>query len=367
MNSRVRFASPARLLVLAVLAALVLAATAGWWDRAPDLRGPGPLPPPAAEAVARGAYLARVGHCAGCHSARGGADYGGGRVIATPFGSVVAANLSPDPAAGIGRWTPAAFRRALAEGRSADGRALLPAWPYPNFALVTPGDADDLFAYLRSLPPVKQAVPPHDLHGVSAWPVALTAWRVLHAAPGPTPAAPAGVRADWARGAYLVGGLGHCGACHGLRNAWGAVAGAWDLRGGELPLQGWIAPSLLDPAQAGVAGWTEDEVVDLLRGAAGARRAPPCRARWPWWWHTARSTGPRPTHAPPPSSCATCQRRPSRRQRRRRSRPRRSSHWARSCTSATAPTATARPAKATAMTARRWPATARWRCRGPPT
>ena len=271
MNSRVRFASSARLLVLAVLAALVLAATAGWWDRAPDLRGPGPLPPFAAEVVARGAYLARVGHCAGCHSARGGADYGGGRVIATPFGSVVAANLSPDPAAGIGRWTPAAFRRALAEGRSADGRALLPACPYPNFALVTPGDADDLFAYLRSLPPVKQAVPPHDLHGVSAWPVALTAWRVLHAAPGPTPAAPAGVRADWARGAYLVGGLGHCGACHGLRNAWGAVAGAWDLRGGELPLQGWIAPSLLDPAQAGVAGWTEDEVVDLLRGGRTAR------------------------------------------------------------------------------------------------
>ncbi|MEN9629237.1 MAG: hypothetical protein RJA10_2464 [Pseudomonadota bacterium] len=261
-------------LVLAALLLLALvAATAGWWDRDADLRaapGPAAAAPPAS-AVARGAYLAQVGHCAGCHTARGGAPWAGGHVVPTPFGNAVAANLTPDVDTGLGRWTPAAFRRALRDGRSADGRALLPACPYPNFSLVNDADADDLFAFLQSLPPQRHAVPPHTLRWPYQLPMALTAWRAMAFSPASLPQAPSGARADWARGAYLVGGLGHCSACHGLRDRWGANAGAWDFRGGVIPRQGWVAPSLTDPRGASVSGWTDDEVRALLQSGGNAR------------------------------------------------------------------------------------------------
>lgn len=253
---------------LVVIGAVV--ASAGWWDRAADLRSGGPAAAPSASvnasAIERGADLARVGHCAGCHTARGGADYAGGRLIATPFGSVVAANLTPDAETGLGRWTPAAFRRALREGRSADGRPLLPACPYPNFSLVEAADADDLLAYLQSLPPVRHAVPAHELRFPYGLPVALTAWRLLKFRPATLDDAPLTASDEvLRRGAYLVGGLGHCSACHGQRDRWGATAGAWDLRGGVMPGEGWLAPSLADPQAAGVAGWSVDEAVALLK------------------------------------------------------------------------------------------------------
>lgn len=260
------------LLGLVGLLGLAVAASAGWWSRAPDLRLPAAtaLPAPDAAAVARGAYLAQVGHCAGCHTAPGGPAYGGGRSLNTPFGAVVVANLTPDTEHGLGRWSPEAFRRALKDGRSADGRALLPACPYTNFSLVDDADADDLFAYLRSLTAQPQPVPAHRLDWPYGLPVALAAWRLRHHRAATLPQAPAGVRTDWSRGAYLVGGLAHCSACHGQRDGWGATEGAWDLRGGEIPMQGWLAPSLLDPAEAGLASWTEDEVMALL--TAGRNR-----------------------------------------------------------------------------------------------
>lgn len=251
------------------LAAALLALWTAWpaLDRAADLRAAsGALPRADAAAAQRGAYLATLGNCAGCHDAPGGgARWAGGRVVATPFGGVVAANLTPDAETGLGRWTAAAFRRALQDGRSADGRPLLPACPYPNFGLIGDADADDLFAYLRSQPPQRAARAPHELRGPYGLAQALLAWRVVHHRPPRLPAAPAGARADWTRGAWLVGGPGHCGACHGRRDAWGATAGAFDLRGGPMPGQGWVAPSLADPRQAAVSGWSEDEVVALLR------------------------------------------------------------------------------------------------------
>lgn len=256
-----------------LLAAGAVVASAGWWDRAADLRGDGPVAASTPDAAARGAMLARIGHCAGCHTARGGDDLAGGRVVATPFGSVVAANLTPDADTGLGRWTPAAFRRALREGRSADGRALLPACPYPNFSLVDDADADDLFAYLQSLPPVRQAASAHGLRFPYGLPAALTAWRLFKFTPARLDEAPMAAAADAQvrRGAYLVGGLGHCSACHGRRDAWGATAGAWDFRGGTLPGGRWLAPSLADPHAAGVAGWPAADALALLQTGRNAK------------------------------------------------------------------------------------------------
>ncbi len=236
-----------------------------------------PLPAAPVEQQARGAYLATAGHCAGCHTARGGAPWAGGRPISTPFGTVHSANLSPDPATGLGRWTEAAFVRALREGRALDGRLLVPACPYPNFANVPEADLRDLFAHLRSQPAVVAERPPHALRFPYGTQTALAVWRGLFFHPAPPPAPPAGQGAAWQRGALLVAGLGHCNACHGQRNAWGATDGPLDLRGGALAGQGWWAPALDVPSEAGVGDWPLEDIVRLLQTgrARGATVAGP--------------------------------------------------------------------------------------------
>jgi mono/diheme cytochrome c family protein len=235
--------------------------------------------PPAVGAgdPARGAYLARAGHCAGCHTARGGATMAGGAAIATPFGTVFAANLTPDPGTGLGRWSGADFWRAMHNGRSADGRLLTPACPYPNFTHVSREDVRDLFAYLQSLAPVVQPNRPHALRFPYGTQAALAVWRALHFRPGIPPSD---------RGEALVAGIGHCSACHGRRNAWGATGGALDLRGGVIPRQGWFAPALDDPRQAGVADWPLQDIVALLKTG----RAPQASVSGPMAMVVLRST-----------------------------------------------------------------------------
>ena len=216
------------------------------------------------ERIARGAYLARAGNCEGCHTARGGPPFAGGRGIETPFGTIYAGNLTPDRQTGLGDWSAEDFRRALHEGRSRDGRLLYPAFPYPNYSLVTAEDADALFAYLKSLAPVQRANLPHALRFPFDTQVALQAWRALYFDPvnyQPRDDRPA----DWNRGDYLVRGLGHCDACHSPRNLLGAVRSDAVLSGGEIPGQFWYAPSLTSNTEAGVGDWSIPDIVALLR------------------------------------------------------------------------------------------------------
>lgn len=256
---------------VAVAAGLLLAAAAaGWATRADRTAAPAaPAPIDGTEAAgaapaARGAYLARVGHCAGCHTAPGGAPYAGGRAIATPFGSVTSANLTPDAATGLGGWSAADFRRALREGVSRDGRLLYPACPYPNFSLVADGDADALFAYLRGIEPARQPRREHELRFPMNTQAALAAWRALFFRPKRFE--PEAQRsAAWNRGAYLVQGLGHCSACHARRNALGATIDARALDGATMPAPPWYAPSLAAPHQAGLAHQDARQAQRLLR------------------------------------------------------------------------------------------------------
>jgi mono/diheme cytochrome c family protein len=250
---------------LSVAAAAVLLWIGVVHGSGPDLRAASAvtLPLDRAQATA-GQALALAGHCAGCHTARGGAPYAGGRPLQTPFGTVYSANLTPDPTHGIGRWTPAAFVRALREGRSADGRVLIPVCPYPNFTHVADSDLQALYHYLRTQPPVALPRPAHALRALYGQPAALAVWRAMYFRPAVDPVRPA-AHDTLARGAYLVRGLGHCSACHGQRNAWGATGGALDLRGGPIPMQGWVAPALDSVHEGGVAGWPVQDVVALLQ------------------------------------------------------------------------------------------------------
>jgi mono/diheme cytochrome c family protein len=223
-----------------------------------------PLTPPSGESVARGAYLVRVGNCMTCHTERSGAPFAGGRAVETPFGTVYGGNLTPHAAAGIGAWSRDDFWRALHEGQSRDGRLLAPAFPYPDYTLVTRADADAMFDYLRSLAPVARPNTPHRLRWPYGTQAALALWRTLYFSPA-THEDDRTASAEWNRGAYLVRGLGHCGACHTARNALGATSNLMDLSGGLIPMQNWYAPSLTSPAEAGVAAWELAQIERLLR------------------------------------------------------------------------------------------------------
>jgi mono/diheme cytochrome c family protein len=244
----------------------------------------------------RGAYLAKVGNCAACHTARGSAAFAGGKAISTPFGTVYTSNITPDAATGIGKWSADAFYRAMHEGRSADGHLLTPAFPYPNYTHITRADSDDLYAYfMHGVAPVAQTNKAHDLPFPFNTQVALAFWRTLFfekadennakntinivasqaintTAAGENKASNEGVktdRTDIQRGAYLVHGLGHCSACHAERNALGASIndrfGNEFLGGALMPMRDWYAPSLVNPAEAGVAHLPRQDVIALLK------------------------------------------------------------------------------------------------------
>jgi mono/diheme cytochrome c family protein len=225
---------------------------------------------PSIEQVQRGAYLARAGNCFACHTIRGGAPYAGGRAIETPFGTVFGSNITPDQKTGIGSWSADHFWRALHNGRSKNGRLLVPAFPYPNFTLVTREDSDALFAYLRTLPAVEQANREHALRFPFNTQAALALWRALFFRPG-TYETDLARPDDWNRGAYLVRGLAHCSACHGGRTMFGMARGSLELSGGVSPIDKWYAPSLASAAEAGLAEWNSGEIVALLRTGVSPR------------------------------------------------------------------------------------------------
>ncbi len=211
--------------------------------------------------LSRGAYLARIGNCASCHTARGGEPYAGGRAIETPFGPVYAGNLTPDPLHGIGQWTAEDFWQALHNGKSRDGRLLNPAFPYTSYTHISREDSDALWTYLRTVAPSSRANTPHALH----WPVgtqlALRAWRLLYFTPDQAPASHAGSDSSQ-RGAYLVQGLGHCAQCHAQRNMLGGIAST--DRGGLLPGSPWYAPSLHGKDDSLLAAWSVQELQTFL-------------------------------------------------------------------------------------------------------
>ena len=164
--------------------------------------------------LARGEYLARLGDCVACHTAESGKPLAGGRDLATPFGKLHSTNITPDRETGIGKYTFAQFDRAMRKGVAADGHNLYPAMPYPSYAKMTGEDMQALYTYLmQGLAPVKQANKPTTMRWPfnQRWGLSLWNWAFVDA----SPFRPDSQKdATWNRGAYLVQGLGHCGACH---------------------------------------------------------------------------------------------------------------------------------------------------------
>lgn len=216
---------------------------------------------PAAEMVERGRLLFLAGNCGDCHTAEGGVPNAGGRPVATPFGTVWTTNLTPDPETGLGRWSFAAFERAMRHGVSRDGTNLYPAFPFTSFAGMSEGDLMALYAYVQSLEPVVNAVPRAEMLGPAALRPGVAAWNRLYHDAAPLTEVP-GRDAVWNRGRYLVETVGHCSACHSPRGVLGAeMGGARHLTGGMV--EGWVAPALAGP-EAAARGWNEARLRSYL-------------------------------------------------------------------------------------------------------
>jgi len=256
---------------LLLIVGIAVIALLAWAALSADDQGPAPTVTAklsTADRIAHGAYLARVGDCQACHTTRGGALYAGGRALQTPFGNVIAPNITPDRETGIGTWSADDFWHALHNGKSKDGRLLYPAFPYTNYTRITRDDADALFAYLQSLPAVQQANKPHQLRFPYDKQIMLAGWRALYFRPAVF-REDSKQTVDWNRGAYLVEGLGHCAACHSQRNTLGASGDS--LSGGLIPVLGWYAPSLTADSEAGLGEWLPRHISQLLKTGVSPR------------------------------------------------------------------------------------------------
>jgi len=260
---------------LGILALLVLGASGiigVQWFHDPGSDHKGATVTDQAQQVARGEYLARAGNCIGCHTVRNGEPYAGGRTLSTPFGKIYGPNITPDVETGIGVWSADDFWRAIHNGKSKDGQFLYPAFPYPNYTKVSRADADAIFAYLKTVKPVKQKSKEAELRFPYNQRLLLAFWRTLYFKPGEFEPQ-AGQSEQWNRGAYLVQGLGHCGACHTSRDAFGGTTASADLAGGMIPMQDWYAASLTSDPTTGLGNWEAKDVADLLHNGVSARGA----------------------------------------------------------------------------------------------
>ena len=219
--------------------------------------------------IERGAYLAKLGDCAACHSIPGQPAFSGGLKMGTPIGAIYSTNITPDPTDGIGNFTFADFDRALRYG-VADGHSLYPAMPFTSYYNTRPEDVQALYAYFQygvapaRVPNRSNEIPfPLSMR----WP--LTYWRWLFASKPAPFMAPAGLDPAQAQGAYFVDGLGHCGECHTPRNAFMQLKAASRTEGAHYlsgaVIENYFAPSLRTAGAGSLRDWSEDELAQFLR------------------------------------------------------------------------------------------------------
>lgn len=232
--------------------------------------------PSQSELQTNGAYLAAAGNCVSCHTRPGGEPFAGGLPFHTPFGTVYSTNITPHRARGIGAWTEQDFMRAMRAGIRKDGEHLYPVFPYADFTKVSDADIKALWAYLQSLQVSEYRPPANDLRFPFGRRFLIGGWKALYFTPGrfvPDPAQ----SAQWNRGAYLIEGLGHCGACHTPRSFLGGEKDAEAMTGGVhsaevMPetVRKWSSPNLTQ-ASSGLAAWSTDDIAAYLKTGHNAR------------------------------------------------------------------------------------------------
>ena len=228
------------------------------------------------DAVKRGEYLFHAGACDSCHTdhPRHGAFLAGGRRMDTPLGTFLVPNITPDVETGIGEWSEADFRRAMIEGRAPDGSHYYPVFPYRWYTGMSEADVADLWAYLQTVPPVRKAVPPHDVpFPLNLMPL-LLGWKLLNFDQGETVSDPERSKA-WNRGAYLVNHLGHCGACHTPKLLGGVYYRSDQFLAGSVAIPGpYFAPNITPHDVVGIGEWSTADVVRAMKRAINPEGLP---------------------------------------------------------------------------------------------
>lgn len=247
--------------LIAVLVAAALGAVAFWLLTIPA--APVTAPAPHTPDLANGREMFYAGGCSSCHAVpkqKDATQLGGGLALTTPFGTFYAPNISSDAIDGIGGWSEVQFITAMTEGVSPEGQHLFPAFPYTSYRNMRIDDVRDLFAFLKTLPPVAGKVRDHDLRfpynirrGVGLW--KLLFFGALPFQPDPSQTV------QWNRGAYLVNGPGHCAECHSPRNMFGAIIESKRFTGGISPtLHGGVP----DITQDKLKNWTVQDIAGVF-------------------------------------------------------------------------------------------------------
>jgi mono/diheme cytochrome c family protein len=214
--------------------------------------------------IERGRYLAVLSDCASCHTVPGSNQpFAGGRAIETPFGNILAPNITPDPETGIGSWSDDAFDAAIRKGLRRNGSRLYPAMPYTAYTKMSREDVLAIRAYLNTVTPVRNAVNANALPFPFNIRASMRVWNMLYFSQGDYKPN-AEKSAEWNRGAFLVEGPGHCGACHTPKTLLGGDKADQYLRGGLL--QGWSAPDITGDSRVGVGAWSTEDLVAYLKG-----------------------------------------------------------------------------------------------------
>ena len=218
--------------------------------------------------ISQGEYLARAANCVACHSVPGGEAFAGGLKMATPVGDIFVTNITPDDETGIGTYTLEDFDNAMRRGLAQDGHLLYPAMPYPSYAKITDEDIEALYVYfMDEVPGVWQENKENEIPWILSfrWPIAI--WNILFLEDD-TYAADSYKSDAWNRGAYLVQGLGHCGACHTPRGiAWNEVAfdEADPVYLSGAFLDNWYASDLTQSNRAGLGRWSKEDVEIFMK------------------------------------------------------------------------------------------------------
>ncbi|HWZ25523.1 MAG TPA: cytochrome c [Verrucomicrobiae bacterium] len=266
-------------LVLVILVVVGISATIGWRPfigskkRALTDRRFEATP----ERLKRGEYLSEhVAGCTYCHTpqeqgpngpelVRG--QKGGGQFFSMPGfpGTVVAPNITPDPETGIGNFTDDQLARAIREGISHDGQTLFPMMPYTHFRQMSDEDLASVVVYLKTLPPIRNALPRTEIH----FPVKY----LIRGVPEPvTGTVQADLSTPASRGEYLVN-LSSCLDCHTPRKR-GRLDSSMKFAGGQVfDASGQIASPNITPDVTGIGSYTEEKFVKALRtGYVGKRQ-----------------------------------------------------------------------------------------------
>jgi mono/diheme cytochrome c family protein len=213
--------------------------------------------------VDRGRYLSILSDCASCHTVpQKNQPFAGGRPIETPFGSIVAPNITPDMETGIGSWTDDQFDNAVRRGVGRKGERLYPAMPYNAYTKMSRKDVLTIRAYLNTVTAVYNPVVANTLPFPFNIRTLMRVWNGLYFKEGEYVSDPH-KSVKWNRGAFLVDGPAHCGACHTPKTFLGGDKTSSYLQGA--PLQGWSAPNLTNDLRTGLGGWSVDEVAVYLK------------------------------------------------------------------------------------------------------